>query len=210
MINQFDPKTDVVLPKVMFEKLCWLNWKLNNIQIVLEWLTKNPQCKKEFIDIFRQFDEKGFTSFCWSTNYYVDLKKRDINVLTLAKRALKHQDESIKRANFRDQLAHTGPITFTMANGLTCTLKRDHVYGSTMYWAIITCTDAQVHLKLNLRQITAFQKTADNINLLKRIRPDYIVYEAKGERHTLDSKLNQAVLNAVMNGDPVAVAPLLA
>jgi len=30
------------------------------------------------------------------------------------------------------------------------------------------------------------------------------------KKNEIDSKLNLAVLNAVMNGDPVAVAPLLA
>jgi hypothetical protein len=211
LIDKFDPETDVVLPKVVFEKLCWLiDWKLCSIPTVLEWLTKNPQCKTEFINVLEQLDKVGFTSFCLSTSYYAGTK-REVNALTLAKRALKHQGESDKRATFKGQLAKAGPITFTTSNGLACTLKQDYsVYGSTEYWATITCPDSQVHLRLNLRQITAFQKTAENITLLKRIRPSYIIHEVNGERHKLGPKLTLAVLNAIINGAPIAMAPLLA
>jgi hypothetical protein len=206
----FDPETDVVLPRIMFDQLCHLNRKFNGIQLALEWVTKNPQHKKDFVQIFGQLDRQGFESFCLSTNYYLDVRKKDVNILTLAKRALKHQGESFDRQCFRDQLAHEGPLTLTMSNGLECTLKQDHTWGRTAYWASISCKDVTVHLRLNLRQVHSFRKTKEDVKMLRRLKPQYIVYETNGEKHTLDSQLNLAVINAIVARDSVNVVPLVA
>jgi hypothetical protein len=205
----FDSKADVAVPRVLFKKLCCSRENVG-IRLAVEWLARNPLHKKEFVATFSKLDEGGFKSFCLSANHYVRLKERNVNVLLLARRAVQHQAESIDRAKFKDQLVTFGHSKIRLSNGVECTFEAEPYYHSPEYWATFKEKNVKVRFKLSLHQIMRLRKTVNNVRTLEKIRPNYAEYETQGEWCMLDPKLTAAILNAIIAGYPITIAPLLA
>jgi hypothetical protein len=213
-----DAKTEVVVPKSLLSVLADIGWP-TRVEDMLEWLTENRDQRAEFVAAAKKLDVNGLKSLRHFIKHNLNLANGK-DPLYGAKRSFEIQQYK-QRVKMLLEKVSTGHLTFTLANGLTCSdihplihpakTTSYYVLIRTPYKVLIRCENSQVQLTVDVRNLLRlYENATKNASELKRLRPWRIDCEVDGEnRHVPDDRI-PGILRALVDKIPPPIATLMA